>query len=69
MERAREIAGENGATQVIWTVWRKNLPAQSFYHHFGAADYKEEILMAWPPTTRRSQMASRRDSAMRKDSV
>jgi diamine N-acetyltransferase len=48
MQHAREIARSRSANQVIWTVWRKNLPAQAFYRQLGARPYDEEVLMTWP---------------------
>lgn len=48
MEHARAIALAAGATQVNWTVWRKNRAAQAFYRSIGAREYSEEILMTWP---------------------
>jgi GNAT superfamily N-acetyltransferase len=51
MEHVREIARARGASQVIWTVWRKNLAAQAFYKQLGASNYESEILMCWPVST------------------
>ncbi len=48
MFRAREIAREQAANQVVWTVWRKNPKAVEFYKALGARVFEEEILMTWP---------------------
>ncbi len=48
MFRAREIAREHAASQIVWTVWRKNPKAVEFYKALGARVFDEEILMTWP---------------------
>lgn len=48
MHRARGIAREQAASQIVWTVWRKNPKAVDFYKALGARVFDEEILMIWP---------------------
>lgn len=45
MQRLAEICKEEGCEGVLWTVWRPNLEAQSFYEAVGAEAIDDERLM------------------------
>jgi len=49
MLEARRIAMDLGASRLLWTVWRKNVDAISFYEKLGAEQEPADgsVLMQW----------------------